>query len=88
MVVHVFSLDRGIGLMFEMVHFNLIRVFGGHNGVSHSYILWGTTLVFKQLEGMFIGLILHTNNIINNFIMCNQYICLCRGFSIQVFVGI
>jgi hypothetical protein len=72
MVVHVFSLDCGIGPMFEVVHFILIGVFSGHSGVSHGYyILWGTTLVVKQLEGMFIGLNPHMNNIINNFVVCN-----------------
>ncbi len=39
MVVHVFSLDCGIGLMFGVVHFILIEVFNGHNGVPHGQVL-------------------------------------------------
>jgi len=71
MVVDEFSLDCGIGPMFRVVHFILIRVFGNHSGVPHGYVLYGTTVVVKQLKGMFIGLIPHMNNIMNNFVLCD-----------------
>jgi hypothetical protein len=39
MVVNVFSLDHGIGAMFGVVPFILIRMFGSHSGVPHGYVL-------------------------------------------------